>query len=67
METTSLQIDLGYLFSKFSSLGNVYVFVFHTDVFIDVALMLYIRNVSIFASWYCLWLWKIAWNHSVIA
>ena len=26
METTSLQIELVYLFSKFSSLGNVYLF-----------------------------------------
>ena len=31
METTSLQIELAYLFSKFSSLGNVYLFFIMTS------------------------------------
>ena len=39
MEITDLQIKPVYLFSKFSSLGNVYYVIFHTDVFIDVSLM----------------------------
>ena len=39
METTSLQNELVYLFAKFSSLGNVYLFFADTDVFIDVSLM----------------------------
>ena len=47
METTSLQIELVYLFSKFSSLGY---FFFHTDVFIDTSFMSYIFKVLIFFS-----------------
>ena len=39
MEITDLQIKAVYLFSKFSSLGNVYSVNFHTDVLIDVSLM----------------------------
>ena len=50
METTSLQIELVYSFSKFSSMGNVYFF-FHTDVFIDVSLMSLICKVSKFGQY----------------
>ena len=40
MEITmsSLQIELVYLFSKFSSFGKS-VFIFHTEVFIDVSVI----------------------------
>ena len=51
--TTSLQIELVYLFLKFPSMGNVNMFFILTSSF-SVSLMSLICKVLIFAWWCCL-------------